>query len=228
MTCAVCGARSTQTVVLSASAFGASDLDTRPPEMMRSALCHQVQECPSCGYCFENIAIPPNTALPVLSSPAYIEQRRNPAFPQLANRYLCCAMCYEALEKFAKAGWAATRAAWACDDEGNDAAARTCREKAILLFEKAIRANRLFTPSPLVGIAVLVDLFRRCGQFERALQIMGVRVPTIPGEDPEEHRTMVQVFAFERALAERGDRACYTIKDALSFAGNEGGEPDSA
>lgn len=58
MTCAACGARSTQTVVLSASAFGASELDTRPPEMMRSALRYQVQECPSCGYCFESIAIP--------------------------------------------------------------------------------------------------------------------------------------------------------------------------
>jgi hypothetical protein len=39
---------------------------------------------------------------------------------------------------------------------------------------------------------------------------------------------MVQVFAFERALAERRDRACYTIKDASSFAGNAGGAPDSA
>ena len=39
---------------------------------------------------------------------------------------------------------------------------------------------------------------------------------------------MVQVFAFERALAERGDRACYTIKDALSFAGNGGAAPHSA
>jgi hypothetical protein len=196
--------------------------------MVRSGLRYEVQECPSCGYCSENIAIPPTTALPVLSSAAYVEQHRNPAFPQLANRFLCCAMLHEALEEFAKAGWAATRAAWACDDEGNDAAARTCREKAILLFEKTIRANRMFTPSPLVGIAVLVDLFRRSGQFERALQIAGVTVPTIPGGDPEEHQTVVQVFAFERVLAERGDRACYTIKDALSFAGGGEGEPDSA
>ena len=57
MTCAVCGAPSTQTVVSSASAFGASDLDTRPPEMVRSGLRYEVQECPSCGYCSENIAI---------------------------------------------------------------------------------------------------------------------------------------------------------------------------
>ena len=48
--CAVCGKISAHFEVTSTNTFGAPDLDTRPPEMMRSTMDMWVQECPSCGY----------------------------------------------------------------------------------------------------------------------------------------------------------------------------------
>ena len=129
LTCALCGTQSTQTVVLSVSAFGASDLDTRPPERMRSALRHQAQECPSCGYCAEDLAVAAPGLSTLVSSPEYLAQHQNSRFSGLANRFLCCALIDEAMEQYAQAGWAAIRAAWACDDENNDPAAKMCRAK---------------------------------------------------------------------------------------------------
>jgi hypothetical protein len=116
-------------VVLSVSAFGASDLDTRPPERMRSALRHQAQECPSCGYCAEDLAVAAPGLSTLVSSPEYLAQHQNSRFSGLANRFLCCALIDEAMEQYAQAGWAAIRAAWACDDENNDPAAKMCRAK---------------------------------------------------------------------------------------------------
>jgi len=227
MTCGVCGARSTQTLVLSASAFGASDLDTRPPEMLRSALRHQAQECPSCGYCAEDLSAAAPGLFTLVSSPEYVAQRQDSAFPGLANRFLCCALIHEAKEQYALAGWSAIRATWACDDEDNDPGARICRAKTLGLFAEALRRRQPIAVSPTVGTAIRLDLLRRSGQMERVLEIARLGVPTIPGEDPGEHRLLSAVFDCERALAQRGDRGGYTLEDAFRSSGGEGGRLDS-
>ncbi len=50
VTCAICAKKSKHTTVGSTNAFGAPDLDLRPPEMERSTMEFWLQECPSCGY----------------------------------------------------------------------------------------------------------------------------------------------------------------------------------
>jgi hypothetical protein len=132
-------------------------------------------------------------------------------------------LIHETEEHYAQAGWAAVRAAWACDDENSDLTARTCREKALALFEKASRTRQPFARSPNVGTAIRLDLLRRSGQMESAIEIARLGVPTIPGDDPEEHQMLKMVVEFEGALAERGDRGCHTLDDAFRSSSGEGG-----
>ena len=58
VTCALCGASSRHQVMVSASAFGACDLDTRLPGALGKAIEYQVQRCPACGYCAQDLSAP--------------------------------------------------------------------------------------------------------------------------------------------------------------------------
>jgi len=53
--CALCGAASAQHVLASTTTFGPPDLDLRPQGPARWALQFQVQQCPRCGSCAEQI-----------------------------------------------------------------------------------------------------------------------------------------------------------------------------
>ena len=53
--CAVCKHKSSATIVASTNAFGAPDLDMRPPEMRRSTMHFWVSTCPKCGYTASDI-----------------------------------------------------------------------------------------------------------------------------------------------------------------------------
>src|SRR5262249_6696974 len=136
-TCFVCGNISEHTVIGSTNTFGSPDLDLRPSEMQRSTITHWIQRCPTCGYCARSISTGPEIAKQIVTSPEYVEQRDNPAYPALANQFLCWALIQAADGNDAVAGRAALDAAWICDDEQAAEKADICRRKAIASFASA-------------------------------------------------------------------------------------------
>lgn len=142
--CGLCGASSEQTQILSTSAFGAPDLDSRPPELARSTLSFSVASCPECGFAgFSDLALPEGSdaraVQEIVDSDDYQALRSNSELPALAGDFLCRVLISAGLGDLADAGWDALRAAWATDDAGEDDVARTCRDQTLRLSRVSAR-----------------------------------------------------------------------------------------
>jgi hypothetical protein len=215
--CAICRTVSSQIVLGSTNAFGPSDLDTRPAEMLRSTLPYWIERCPACGFCAPDISKPQEGAAGIVRTPAYQEQLRDPGFPALANSFLCHALLLEHAARYSDGGWAAVHAAWACDDEGSPAASR-CRERAVLLFRMAREQGQAVAAQPGADEAVLTDLLRRSGHDGEAMAACRDGLAM----DPEP--LIAAVLRFQQALIGRGDRKPHTISDAMEAPGKAGFE----
>ncbi len=217
LTCAVCGHTDTHTVLTSTSAFGASDLDTRPPPPARLTLPMEVQHCPACGYCARDVSKAPPVAQTVVARQEYQAQLQDRSFPYLANLFLCQSMIQEAAGDYASAGWAALRAAWACDDEGEKyaSAAVRCRSRAVAMFAEAHRKGQAFATEPGSEEAILSDVLRRSGRFSEAEEMIERGLALDPAE------TVRHTLLFQRHLCSRRDAGVYTVNDALNWIKEE-------
>lgn len=209
-TCAVCGHTAEHTVLMSTSAFGAPDLDTRPPPLARLTLPMQIQACPACGYCAPDVSEALPEAAAEVARPEYQAQLRQPDFPYLANLFLCWSRIAEAAGRYAEAGWAVVRAAWACDDEGPSraGAAVKCRDRAIVLFEQARQQREPFAHEPGAEEAILADLLRRSGRFDEAQTMAEAGLARQPPS------TMARILHYQRRLCQRRDTAAHTVEEA--------------
>ena len=210
--CHVCGHESEFPVVTHAAEEGAPDLDTRPPEPLRSTMAHWVQECPSCGYCASSIAHGPAKAARIVNTAAYKALRTNEAFPLLARRFQCASAILEHGGPVIEAGWQSVYAAWACDDADRDDAAVQCRERAVDLFERGRAAGFDITEQGGDPDAVLIDLVRRGGRFDGAVERCEKALAA--GARPS---GVVTVIAYEEVLARKGDAAAHTTAEAQAW-----------
>lgn len=207
--CAVCGQTSEQTVLRSTNSFGSSDLDTRPPEMARSTIYVEVQTCPHCGYCCWNIEENFPQASEIIGSEAYQAQLNHPDFPELANQFLCSALLLEQTNKLASSGWMTLKAAWVCDDAGNEVAARQNRLQAARLFERSIAAGEPITEQTGAEDVILTDIYRRAGDFAAA------KASIERAHNKQLEDILSQILLYQNKLIEASDSQCHTIEEAL-------------
>ena len=78
--CTLCNKENEFTEIMSSNEFGSPDLDTRPPEMMRSTIFTWVQQCSRCGYCASNISINRPKAQDVIIGQEYKNQLKDQKF----------------------------------------------------------------------------------------------------------------------------------------------------
>jgi len=171
--CSLCGQVSIQNAITSADRSGLPDLDTRPPESLRSSLPYWIQRCPNCGNCAPDIDREYPLAAEVVRRDSYQALLRKRSLPQRARYFLAWAMIQHANGEDLGAGWSALHAAWACDDAGKPLAAVLCRQQALASFERA-RADGKSLPGfedPGAEEILLADLYRRTGQFEQAIAV---------------------------------------------------------
>jgi hypothetical protein len=116
-------------------------------------------------------------------------------------------MILEADGEFADAGWAAMRAAWACDDNELTSAADACRDRAIALFGQAAENADNFADGAGVEESILADLLRRSRQFDGAAAMCQAGL----AENPEP--LVVDILNFQLDRARQDDWACYTLAD---------------
>ncbi len=212
--CLVCSKTNEYTAIGSTNQFGPPDLDTRPPEMMRSTIAFWIHRCPSCGYCAPDVSKGPSLAAQIVKSEAYLKQRGNHSYPELANRFLCWAIVQETAGDHVGAGWAAIHAAWACDDAEARAASAQCRTRATGLLRHAKANGISYAPGAGVEEAILADLLRRSGQFDQ----VGTICLEGLAKDPED--IVRQILVFQQALALRQDRECHTIAEVTELTTN--------
>lgn len=208
-TCYVCGAVHPYTRIASTNESGASDLDGRPPEMLRSTMPYWIQRCPGCGYCAPDVSVGSHRVKEIVASRAYEQRIHDASYTELANSFRGWALIQETLGQDAEAGWAYVRAAWACDDGGRGDAARLCRQAAVQAFRRSRSVGATFAEELGAEEALLADLLRRSGDFDAAIQVgeEGLR------REPDE--ALRQVLLYERALARRKDPRRYRVSDAL-------------
>lgn len=208
--CAVCRQVSEQHELTSTSAFGWSDLDGRPPEPQRSSLFLWVQRCPVCGYCASDIEVGEEHWCDILQSNEYRRQLGDPAFPEVANLFLCQAIVLEETGNEKEAAWSAVRAAWTCDDENTPEASVHARLRAVELFRLEIAEGGEFGAGDESGDifasehGLLAELLRRAGRFDEAL------AECQEGLGAVHDSRLRRVLELERALATSKDDRCHS------------------
>lgn len=207
--CAVCGAENEFTEIGSTNAFGSPDLDTRPPEMERSTLFASVQRCPECGFCASNVGEAPPVAKSLVRETAYQAQLNDRAYPELANSFLCKAALDKKTGGYASATWDLIRAAWACDDAEQPDQATTCRDMAAKMLVEAEKHGQQVSEQEGASTALLVDLLRRAGEYDRARECLATRRASVTEE------VILRILDFQAALIAKADNSCHTIAEAL-------------
>jgi tetratricopeptide (TPR) repeat protein len=209
--CGVCGERNPQVHIASTNSFGSPDLDLRPPEMQRSTIVHGVHRCPSCGCCARDLSKVPGSARSLIDSTEYRAQLTHVDFPELANMFACYAMILEAEGDYPGATWARINAAWACDDTRQAEAAIQCRNEAIRLAH-IVRERRLnLKDEPDADHAILVDLLRRAGRFDEALDEADAAISSA------KEQTVRAVLLYQKGLIAKSDAATHTVADAIDY-----------
>ncbi|MDV2481354.1 DUF2225 domain-containing protein [Methanoculleus sp. Wushi-C6] len=210
-TCSVCGESCRFTIPEGAVSVGSRDLDTRPAEPLRSTIYAWVKRCPSCGYAAPDPGRPLDRAADVVKLPRYRWQLDNRKFPAIANTFLCWSIVQEDLGSPAQAAWASLHAAWICDDEGEDVAARVCRKRAADLLHRAWDQGERLVPQDGADEALLADLLRRAGRFREARAVVAETLEKNP------QPLIADIMRLQGRLIAASDRGAHTVAEARKF-----------
>lgn len=207
VTCACCGAQA-QHIYRSAYQSEPPDFDTRPGGMARSLLRFWVFRCPHCGYCADDLTRIQDGVAEIVASGEYQEQLADPRFPALARTFLCYALILDKLRHRADAGWSCLHAAWACDNENSEEAARLCRAAAIQQWKRGKAVGEPFADDMASEFALVTDLYRRMGEFEQATVACG------EGLDIEDVPPAIeQMLRRQIVLIQQRDTACHSMAE---------------
>jgi hypothetical protein len=202
--CAVCGASGRYAALSSTSSFGPPDLDLRPQGPGRWALEFSVQRCRSCGYCAGSIGQAPVGARETVDSVVYRDVLERSKLPRLARTLFCAALVVEGAGLPEVAAWRFLEAAWACDDKRARAQARTCRERAVEMFRRALETGEAEPPVDVV-LTLVSDLLRRAGRHDEAIETATEAESLCASEPDDEDASPAAVARFIRELAQTGD-----------------------
>ena len=210
--CGVCNEDTEVTMITSTNSMGSPDLDTRPAPMRRYNLGAEINRCPHCGYCCINLETATKSDIDLVGQEEYQSQLTNPDFPEIANSYLCYALLNDASNDSENHFWSMLSAAWACDDEGAEEAASSCRLRAadigLLCIEKGIS----FGGDRDSEVAIIVDALRRAKDFSRADALLTEH------DGQCENETVEVVLNFQRLLVTKKDFQLYRIQEAFEQA----------
>jgi len=210
VTCSVCGHQSETMVIGSTNQFGASDLDSRPPEMMRSTIDYWLQECPSCGCCAVYLAKLDPRVPDVVRRPAFRAMREGLGeLSESARKFRTATFIACELGDYSGAFLRALHEAWVHDDEGDSIRARAVRLDAIDFLHQVHRGGLRVYPEIGADELVTVDLFRRAGEFDRAAAICS---DVLSKPCSNEVRAVLE---FQRKLCDLRDAGCHTMDEVF-------------
>lgn len=201
--CAVCGNKQTVTVAMGSNASGATDLDGRPPMMMRALLGCSVQTCECCHYSSDDVSRRiMGFRRSMLGRDGYVTVLEREDVSPLAKSFLLAALLYSWCGAYRSAGTMFLKAAWVFDDRRQGDYAKLARLASIKYYGK-LTASR--NPTHEV---IKVDIMRRSGDFDGAAAyaadlLDGGVAPKLAG-----------VLRLQIKLAEAHDDTCHTADEA--------------
>ena len=195
-------------VLGSTSAFGASDLDTRPPEMKRSTMCYWLQTCPECGYAAGQVSNRSSIDRTFLDSKPYKMCDGLNFTSNLSKAFYRHYLIMMADENKSEAFFALLHASWACDDSKDIQNASNVRGKAIEIADGLLK-QRNFNQKDVVSL-IRADIMRRVCRFEELLELYD----NMNYDDD----LLNKIVDFQRELARRKCSNCLSVKDAVKYA----------
>lgn len=207
--CCVCGNKSSHRSIRSTNALGSSDLDTRPPEMMRSLIHYLIQRCPVCGYCSYDLSQCNLNTEEIVKSQEYQEFLNNRAIPEVAASFLALSYEKQQAQQYSTAAWSAIHAAWICDDANQYEPSKQCREMAIALIEQGEEKSQTIADPVGESEAITIDLMRRAGMFQKAMELVE-ETKTINVDE-----IINQIICFEETLINSQDIGRHTVSEVL-------------
>lgn len=203
VSCVNCNKSSEQNVIFSTNTMGPPDLDLRPAEMARSTLRYQVQECPHCRYVATNLSERQGD-LGVMTTPEYKMAFKSGSLPPLARTFMARGLLLDPVDPNA-AAQAYLRAAWACDDKPAAKLAADFRCTAADRFLKLLPVEN--TQESVTRGTVFVDVFRRAGRFEEAMNLCKSLLELDEGKGD-----IAKVLNFQLQLLAARDQCCYEVR----------------
>lgn len=206
-TCSVCKKSSVQDATVSLPfpcTDSDADLDGRQAGANRTAYLQTLEECPHCGYAAADISQAPAGLEEVIAGDTY---RALLAAGPL-SRMQRAGFLYEFSKTYLEAAKQYLHLAWMSDDVGEEEEARLSRGRAIDALLASVDQLSDQTTDDL--IVVLAVLFRRCGEFETAVDLCDNAAVS---DDSQFRRILI----YERLCAECGDAACHTVREADAF-----------
>ena len=202
--CSVCGKTSKHPGLLSTNQSGYSDLDTRPPERMRSTMMTWVYECPHCGYVASELGDDLIIDKEFLNSESYTTCDGITFKSELSEKfYKQYLIANEKLEDISAFN-AILHCAWACDDLDDVENAIHARNLAIEIADKTIAKN---DENKTNLIVMKSDFLRRTNQFDRLIE--EYENLTVGDE------LLDNIIKFEVEKAYEKDNMCYTIEEVV-------------
>jgi hypothetical protein len=189
---------------------GPPDFDTRPAEPLRSTIRAWIRACPHCGYAADRLDdIMPGAREFVLSA-AYQGLARSRQGCLAARPFLAHAALLEHIGAYGDAGWCALQAAWVCDDQENETAARAARARAIELWKRGKEHGVSFMGTVEEEFTIVADVYRRMGDFEQA------RIACTTALDHLDlDATLDATLRHQLVLIAREDTACHNMAELL-------------
>jgi len=209
-TCTVCGERAQVTIMSSSNRFGYPDLDLRPPEMMRSTIWMWLQECPSCGYCAEDIEDVEPGARAIVRGGPFIKLRESIAdLHDVARRFRTAAFIASERGSHASAFQHTLHETWVHDDSKDPVRATAARLNAVDLMNQVHGEGKRLYDEDGADAAMASDLLRRAGEFQRSEEVCQKALD----EDCADH--VQQVLEFEVELCARRNADCHTMEEVF-------------
>lgn len=221
--CGVCGEVQELMVLGSTSAFGAPDLDLRPPELARSTQGYWVTTCPGCGFAAEDLGEADEATRAFVRSGSFSSVlAATSELPETMRPFAVAAAVAEAQDGPTRAAELHLWAAWAADDAGDASAAGAARERAVAAMKAAHGRGELVYGDAERDALVLADMLRRTNRFPEA-RALCTDLLVLTGD--ETHRAVARL---QLTLCTEGDRGCHTMQEALGDLEETGQrEPES-
>jgi len=232
--CDCCGNESKQPEVSSCSSCG-SDLDTRRHHYGFDPIYLYIKQCPSCGYCAyelnkytimlgkvmteaeKRLIEEKNVKIKeIVGSETYQAQLKDTSWPQAANKYYCSSLICEQIGEMETAASSCHKAAWICDDIGDQQSSDFFRIRTAELLIRVIEGSEKITPENIASLKLIIsDLYRRAGEFEKARETLNSIVEIHSNKEIEEVREMMS------NLIQRKNMTVKSFDDYHSFKESE-------
>ena len=166
------------------------------------------QECQSCHYVSVDLSRESDNAKSIVDSEEYQALIADSALSKIARRFVFCSMLNGQNREIT--GTALLRAAWVCDDDGDQEQATEFRNRSA----ETLRQLQPFEDSEeqATTATMLIDVLRRAGRFEEAGKLAN---QLLKFKAVKRSEVMLAVVKFQIGLCESNSSECRKIEDAV-------------